>query len=275
MDTATDAQAQRLTRTLGEQFAALPQVKAVAVGGSRSGGHADAASDIDLYVYTRADIPLVVRQEIVRWVGGASRANLGLTYWGPGDEWFDAASGIEVDVVYFDAAWMEEQQRRVLERHEASLGYTTCFWRTIRSAQVLHDPRGWHRALQQQSERPYPEPLRRAIVALNRPVLREIIPSYLHQLEKAVRRRDLVSVNHRLAALLASYFDIIFAVNRVLHPGEKRMLEIAQRECALLPAELARDIPAALAAGADPERLPGILGGMLDRLDALLDAEAR
>ncbi len=35
---------------------------------------------------------------------------------------------------------------------------------------------------------------------------------------------------------LASYVDIVFAVNRVLHPGEKRILESLARECASLPA---------------------------------------
>jgi hypothetical protein len=44
------------------------------------------------------------------------------------------------------------------------------------------------------------------------------------QIAAAIRRNDTVSINHRVAAWLASYFDIIFAVNSRFHPGEKRLL---------------------------------------------------
>ena len=71
-----------------------------------------------------------------------------MRFWGPGDEWLHAPTGIHVDAIYFDAAWMEEQVDRVLVRHEASLGYTTCFWHTVRGSIVLEDPRGWLAGLQ-------------------------------------------------------------------------------------------------------------------------------
>lgn len=51
--------------------------------------------------------------------------------------------------------------------------------------------------------------------------------SYAHQIALAVKRHDIISVNHRLAALLASYFDVLFVLNRALVPGEKRLLTVA------------------------------------------------
>ena len=55
--------------------------------------------------------------------------------------------------------------------------------------------------------------------------------SYYEQIKKALMRNDIVSVNHRITAFLASYFDIIFATNKLLHPGEKRLIKYAQDNC--------------------------------------------
>lgn len=265
-----------LARRIAGLFAPLPQVEAVALGGSRGGGGigVDPSSDIDVYVYTRGDIPLATREAIVEASGGATRIDMDMRFWGPGDEWLNAATGIHVDAIYFDAAWMEEQVERVLVRHEAGLGYSTCFWHTVRGSLLLADPRGWFARLQERCRVEYPDELRRNIVALNHPVLRSVLPAYAGQLRKAAARADLVSVNHRLAGLLASYFDIIFAVNRVPHPGEKRLIEAAVGSCPRLPAEMAADLAGILeTATADLAGLSGRVDRLLDRLDALLAAE--
>lgn len=258
---------------LARLFAALPQVVAVTLGGSQASAAADAGSDIDLYVYTDAPIARAELEALVAQAGGADRADLDLPYWGGVNTWTDAATGIMVDAVVFGAAWMEEQIARVMDEHQPSLGYSTCFCRTVRQSRPLHDPRGWHGALQARAAG-YPEPLRRNIVAYNHPVLRAMMTSYLYQIESAVRRGDGVSVNHRVAGLLASYFDIVFALNRVLHPGEKRLLARARAECQLLPSAMEDDVAAVLAAaGAAPGEVVGRLTRLLDRLDELLAAQ--
>jgi hypothetical protein len=262
--------AQQLTQKLAGLFSAFPAVRAVGLAGSQTSGAGDAISDIDLYVYTTATIPLAERQALVQSCG-ASRADLNLTFWDLGDEWFDARTGIEVDVIYWDCTWIGEMLDRVLVRHEAGVGYTTCFWHTLRKTQVLYDPSGWLAGLVERAGQPYPEELRQAILAKNYPLLRQVIPSYMHQIEKAVWREDWVSVNHRTAALLASYFDVLFALNRVLNPGEKRLVSFAVRQCQHLPENFEAHIQAVLRASTPPaEDLLERLGELLDDLDRVL-----
>lgn len=265
-----------LARSLAADLITLPGVRAVALGGSRAAAIVnpavppDATSDIDLYAYTDADVPEVARLAFVgRWNGG-DRPALGAGTWGPGDEW-RTPSGIVADVVHFGADWMADQVDRVLVRHEPSLGTSTCFWHTVGVSVALEDPTGWFGALQARSRVPYPEPLRAAIVRYNHPVLRGIVPSWSEQVAKAAARGDLVSINHRLSGLVASVFDILFALNRVAHPGEKRLLAIATERCPRLPVGFAADLTELLeTATVDLAGLPSRVGRLLDRLDALL-----
>ena len=99
----------------------------------------------------------------------------------------------------------------------------------------LYDDKGWFKELQSKANQPYPESLKAAIIAKNYPILRRTISSYTHQLQKAINRKDSVSIIHRTAALLASYFDIVFAINSVPHPGEKRLLEMVKKLCSKIP----------------------------------------
>ena len=239
-----------LVQRIAERLGGLPQVVAVALGGSRGAGVQDASSDVDLYVYTLGEVPLEFRREL----GGAG-AEIANRFWEPGDEWVDAASGLHFDIMYRSPSWIEDQLDRVLVRHEASLGYTTCFWYNIIHSRAIVVPRGWYAALQQRARVPYPEDLRRAIVEKNLPVLRRNHSSYRAQIARALERNDLVSRQHRVTALLASVFDIAFALELEPHPGEKRLLDY-------LPKALAELVRRVIEARAD----------LLERIDNLLDA---
>jgi hypothetical protein len=140
----------------------------------------------------------------------------------------------------------------------------------------LYDRDGWFRKLQDKAKQPYPEPLRRAIVAKNYPILRKNISSYTHQLELAINRGDFVSINHRMTALLASYFDIIFAVNYLPHPGEKRLVDLAQKLCKKLPNNIedyVNNLTSAISFNSSEQDIINYINKLIDELDELLIAE--
>lgn len=251
----------------------LPGVVAVAMAGSRQAGTEDDRSDLDLYVYSPEPVPLAARREIAaRFAARAARAEIGNAFWEPGDEWEDRATGVAVDVIFRSPDWIEDELDRVLVRHEASVGYTTSLWFNVLYSAPLVDPGGWFQHLQRRASVPYPEPLRRAIVAKNHPILRQIRSSYLHQIALAFDRDDRVSVHHRLTALLASYFDVLFALNRLPHPGEKRLVPYVLAHCDRRPPDFEPRLHALLAAGQTPALLRH-LDHLLDDLDALLAAD--
>jgi hypothetical protein len=261
------AVAERVAR----QFASLLQVEAVALAGSRTSDFADESSDVDLYVYVSKDIPLEARTKIA---AGAVRAEIGNTTWEPGDEWIDGEAGVPVDTMYRHVRWIEEQLDHVLLTHRASVGYSTCFWYNVLHSQPLFDRSGWFAQLQKRADQPYPPELRRAIIAKNYSLLRRNQSSYLHQIELAVRRNDPVSVNHRVAAMLASYFDVLFAVNQLPHPGEKRLLEHATKQCAKCPAKMERQVTKLVASLSGPaDRTVKTANALIDGMDELLTRE--
>ena len=267
------ASAEAVAGRVAAAFGELPQVAAVAWAGSRAVGGGDDASDIDLYVYAEESVPLATRGAIAARF--AAHPEVGNAFWEPGDEWIDAATGLHVDMMHRTPAWIEEQLDRVLVRHEASVGYSTCFWHNVLRSRTLYDGTGWYGRLQTWAEQPYPEALKLAVVAKNHPILRQSLSSYARQIERALRRGDGVSMQHRVSALLASYFDILFAVNELPHPGEKGMLAFAAARCRKLPVEMEETVNALLDAPprTAPPAIRGAIAVLLTNLDALLAEE--
>jgi uncharacterized protein (DUF952 family) len=267
-----------LARSLAAAYGALADVEAVALGGSRTGpAGPDASSDVDVYVYSAQAVPLDTRRSIAEAHGECGTLELGNSFWEDNDEWVShgASEGdVEVDVMFRMTEWIEGELARVLDRHEARLGYTTCFVHNVRSSTVLFDRTGRFASWQTRASTAYPDALRDAIVAKNHPVLRDRRSSYIRQLRRAEARGDQVATQHRTAAFLASVFDIVFAVNRVMHPGEKRLLETVPLVCPSRPAGFEDAVRALLAA---PSHGHGGISshaeGLVDAIDAWLAAE--
>jgi predicted nucleotidyltransferase len=253
---------------LANLYSAFPGVESIVLGGSQASGSTLESSDIDLYVYSTESISISDRKEIAGKYSESIEINN--SFWEPGDEWFDSSLKIGVDVMYRTPEWIQSKLDSVLLHFQASVGYSTCFWHNVLNSKILFDRKGWFERLQESARISYPEELRRAIVAKNYPILRKNQSSYRNQIQKAIDRKDLVSINHRIAAFLASYFDILFAINQIPHPGEKRLLTFAKQQCTHQPGNL-EEVERLFSC--DDQRIVDCVNDLCDELDELLDHE--
>ena len=224
-----------------DEFKNFKQVEAIAIGGSQKADTADAASDIDTYVFVESEIPVEARLSLVK--NFSSKYEVGCEYFGAGDEFRVDNMKQQLDVMYFDKRWIENVLKNVWERHYPANGYTTCFLFTIKNCEPVYDKDGWLAGVKQRLDMTYPDELKQNIIKRNLLLLKDKpFASYYEQIQKAILRNDLNSINHRIAAFMASYFDIIFANNALLHPGEKKLVEYALEHCKILPVNFEENI---------------------------------
>ena len=210
----------------------FPQVEAIALGGSRATGRNDEKSDYDVYVYITDSIDENERREVLSKY--CEYMEIGNSFWELEDD-VTLKDGIDMDIIYRNMKEFENMVSSVVTDCVAWNGYTTCMWHNLITSKIVLDKNGSLAILQEKFRIPYPQKLKENIISNNLKLLSGMLPSFDMQIKKAESRKDYVSVNHRVTEFLASYFDILFAVNEMTHPGEKRMQSICARECKILP----------------------------------------
>lgn len=218
---------------LWSEFAAFSEVEAIALGGSRAGANYDEKSDYDLYIYCTGIPHESRRKHILEKC--CQYMEIGNSFWELEDD-CTLKDGINIDILYRNIEDFSRTIHSVATEYTAYNGYTTCMWHNLLHSRILYDKDGKLESLQNKYRIPYPDELRDNIISKNLRLLTGNLPSYDTQIKKAFERRDMVSINHRTAAFLESYFDIIFALNKLTHPGEKRMVQYAKEQAQILPA---------------------------------------
>lgn len=254
-----------------KEFCKFPEVKSIAIGGSSAAKTSDNNSDIDIYIFVTSEISLEKRLNLIKKY--SSKFEVGGEYFGSGDEFFVDKLGQQLDVMYWNTNWFYDSVVNAWEKHYPSNGYTTCFLYTLINFSIFYDCDNWLKTLQNKLQTPYPTELKENIIKRNIMLMKaKPFASYYEQIEKAIKREDIVSINHRIAAFLASYFDIIFAQNELLHPGEKRLIQYAKNNCKILPENFEENI-AQLLVQPNTKTLK-ILEDMVIKLSNIVDMEA-
>lgn len=226
-------------KELWNEFSKLNEVEAIALGGSRAGNNYDEKSDYDLYIYCTQIPDESTRRNIL--VKCCSYMEIGNSFWKLEDD-CTLKDGVDIDILYRNIEAFTNDVSYVVEKFNAYNGYTTCMWHNLLHSRILYDTDDKFRKMQERFDIPYPDKLKDNIISKNMRLLTGNLPSYDMQIKKALKRGDMVSVNHRTAAFMESYFDIIFALNKLTHPGEKRMVQYAIQDAEILPEDFEKNI---------------------------------
>lgn len=217
---------------LFKELALLNEVESIALGGSRATEVFDDKSDYDVYLYVSRPVSEEKRKLLLSRF--CDRMEIGNHFWEYEDNCI-LKDGIEIDILYRDLRSFANEISSVVDEHIAHNCYTTCMWHNLKTCKILYDRNGKLAELQKKYSCAYPKELKENIIKRNMQLLRYGLPSFEGQILKAVKRGDFNSINHRTTEFMASYFDIIFAVNELTHPGEKRLVDLCKKNCNILP----------------------------------------
>jgi len=250
-----------------DKFSKFGPIDAIVLSGSRTGIVPNKESDYDIYIYSSQKVPVDFREKIANEF--STEYEVGNDFFGDGDELI-LPNGVGVDLMYRDIDWAKSEVKRVWQDKNASVGFSTAFIHNLKTSKILYDKNGQFAEIKRELSTTYPDGLKTNIVAKNYPVLRsKMTASFYEQIEKAVERNDLFSQNHRTTALLNSYFDIIFAINGQTHPGEKRLVDWAEKTCPILPLNFRENVEEVVKNASSKDVLKS-LDKMLDELDVVL-----
>lgn len=256
-----------MTEELFRELCALDQVEALALGGSRAGEHFDTSSDYDVYLYCTAPVPEEVRLEILSRY--CCRMEIGNHFWEREDNCI-LNDKIDIDILYRDLDAFTAEVAQVVEQFQPRNGYTTCMWHNLLTCKVVYDRDGRLTKAKERFTVPYPPQLRDNILDRSWKLLSSAMPAYRGQIEKALKRGDQVSVCHRTAAFLEAYFDFLFALNGVTHPGEKRLVQLCRERCQILPARFEENLDQLFQnMFRHPDRTAAHIGAILQELESI------
>ena len=258
---ALDSDVEEITRLLSLQN----EVQAIALGGSRASGKADDTSDYDIYVYLYTALDDNIRKQILSPF--CQYMEIGNTYWETEDNCI-LLNGVCIDIIYRNSDNFIQGLIDVVEDGTSFNGYTTCMWQNAATSKIIYEENDYLTNAQNRFSVPYPEYLKNNIIKRNMNLLTYSVVSYDKQIKKSIHRQDMVNINNRISAFLASYFDVIFALNEMQHPGEKHLMEICIEKCSLLPAKFEENIKALFFyMGKDITKITSIIESMIYELN--------
>lgn len=149
-----------MANKLFEELSSLPQVEAIALGGSRAGNTYDENSDYDVYLYCTDNIDEAVRKRLLSEF--CSYTEIGNSYWESEDNCI-LNNGIDIDILYRNLDDFILNVASVVEKFNAHNGYTTCMWHNLKTCKIIYDKDNRLAMAKERFNVPYPEQLRKCV----------------------------------------------------------------------------------------------------------------
>lgn len=222
---------------------------AIALAGAHAKGTADAASDIDIYVFAENAKPFDVRSAIIRAVADQGTTpwisdSLDAAPWGGSMDFF--YQGTPVEVVIRTLSRMDKVVHDCLKgRFEiipatwTSNGYYTFIYLCELSfLKPVWDPNGILAEYKKQAA-VYPAPLRHSIIQIFMERAGTWIDNFHY--ESAVRRGDILFTAPIVMHTVLDMIQVVFALNQTYYSGDKK-LETALANMKYCPEALRSDL---------------------------------
>jgi hypothetical protein len=257
----------------------------IAIGGSYAKGSGDSLSDIDIYLFANEALPAARRAEQVvaelgaearpeSWGGDDPFVQGGTDFWHAGQRvecWLRSTR--EVDRTLQACLGGEVRREYVVWTVMGFLSYTALA--DVHSMKIVDDPHGilarWKAAVAT-----YPEALRQSILGRFMPEA-AFWPENFHYLT-AVQRGDVIYTSAIVQQVLQALIQVVFALNRVYFPGEKRLAH-AMEKLPVQPSGCARRVQELLAPAsvdvAGLETQQRALADLVAEMRSLVSAESR
>lgn len=268
-----------LLRRLTAALAAVPGVRALALGGSRARGTAIEGSDYDIGLYYEAAAPIDTKALAKaasslddRGTGAEVTAIGGWGPWIDGGGWLKVG-GVAVDLLYrsldrcravIDDAHAGKVERFYQPGHPHAF-VSSIYMGEVAAARILHDPSGALAVLQARC-RPYPDALGAAL----RASFEWEAQFSLENARKSLERNDVNYLSGCAFRAVACLCQTLFALNGAYLLNEKGAVA-AVRTLALRPADFANrviGVHAAIGAG-DGKRGLDLLADLIAETRAL------
>jgi len=235
---------------------------AIALAGAHAKGVADAASDLDIYIFAEKEKPQSVREALIASIADAGTtpwvcASFADFPWGGGMDF--RYQGTPVEVVGRSISGMEESiadclegKFQIIPEIWTSNGYYTYIHLCELSfLKPVWDPDGIL-AKWQEKAKVYPPALRRSILETFLGRASMWLDNFHY--DSAISRGDLLFAAPIALHTVMDMVQVIFALNSRYYTGDKK-LEKALAELPACPKELLRNLEFLLTASHDPRKL--------------------